>query len=96
MIVYLFSLMRQDAGSQDEACRKLNQLPNSPLEGPVAHHLCQQVLTAALDVLAHAALLGLLVVARLAVADGHLGLIGGRGVLVADGALGHAQLALEG
>lgn len=63
---------------------------------PSTHHLAQQLLLAALDALTDAALLGPVVVQHLAVADGHLALVGGRGALVTDGALWHAHLALEG
>lgn len=60
-----------------------------------SYNLDEQVLSAALDVFAHAALLWFLFVAALSITDGDFTLVGGRGVLVADGALGHAQLALE-
>lgn len=55
-----------------------------------------ELLPAALDVLAQAALLEFLVVPSLPVTDGDLGLVCRRGgVLVPDGALEHARLALE-
>lgn len=70
--------------------------PSISIMAPSTHHLAQQLLLAALDALTDAALLGPVVVQHLAVADGHLALVGGRGALVTDGALWHAHLALEG
>lgn len=51
---------------------------------------------AALDALAHAAFLWSVFVTWLAIADGDLAFVGGRRVLVTDGAVGHTQLTLEG
>lgn len=61
-----------------------------------SHHLRQQLFLAALNVLAHAAFLWSVFITWLAITDGDLAFVGGRGVLVTDGAVGHPQLTLEG
>lgn len=61
-----------------------------------SHHLDEQVLSAALDVFTHAALLGLVIVTAFAITDGDFSFVCGWGALVTDGALWHAQLALKG
>lgn len=55
-----------------------------------SHHLCYQLFLAALNALAHAALLRSVFITRFAITDGGLALVGGGGILVADSTLRHA------
>lgn len=57
--------------------------------------MCQQFVLAALDALAHATFLWSVFVTWLAITDRDLAFVGGRSVLVTEGAVGHTQLTLE-
>lgn len=59
------------------------------------HHLGQQFFLAALDALAHATFLWSVFVTWLAITDCDLAFVGGRRILVTEGAVGHTQLTLE-